>query len=274
MPYFEVAVNRNCNLNCKGCNHFCNLYQEETEENIYPLEEYKKDIFTLSKKIDGIFRFRILGGEPLLHPALTDILKASRSAFPEADIRLVTNGLLIPKMDDVFFHIVKSEKIGVDISLYPPTSKVKGRIEEKLLEKRISYNFENIEGPVLDMFAKNLAPFQRNNPNMSMNKCIQHQCRMLFRGRVYKCPMEAFVGRFFETYFPKMKVPESSSVLVTENMNAVKTFENLKKTCPTCRICSEQGMLAFAWDTAVQPNKEDWLVENQMNMEREELKEA
>lgn len=76
LRYLETHLCDHCNLNCKSCTHFCPLVTEPT---FTDLEQYTKDIRTLSKKL-AIRTIRLMGGEPLLHPQVNDFIRVTRSS--------------------------------------------------------------------------------------------------------------------------------------------------------------------------------------------------
>jgi hypothetical protein len=61
---------------------------------------------------------RLLGGEPLLHPNLVDVMMAARESRVAEKIEITTNGLLLPRVERRFWEAVDS----VRISLYPGRS--------------------------------------------------------------------------------------------------------------------------------------------------------
>jgi hypothetical protein len=58
---------------------------------------------------------RLLGGEPLMHPNIVDVMMAARESHVTDRIEIATNGLLLPRMDRRFWEAVDSVKV----SLYP-----------------------------------------------------------------------------------------------------------------------------------------------------------
>lgn len=59
LPYLEFHIEDQCNLNCKGCEHFAPLATESRQPD---LTKFKRDIFQLKKFIHEIHVIRILGG--------------------------------------------------------------------------------------------------------------------------------------------------------------------------------------------------------------------
>ncbi|MBQ8887474.1 MAG: 4Fe-4S cluster-binding domain-containing protein [Candidatus Gastranaerophilales bacterium] len=70
LQYFLYEIVHHCNLNCKGCDHCAPIAEEEYVE----LKQYKNDL----KHFNEINAFAIMGGEPLLHPYINEIVKISR----------------------------------------------------------------------------------------------------------------------------------------------------------------------------------------------------
>ena len=62
IPYVETHIVDHCNLKCKGCSHFSGL----ADPYFKSLDEFETEVRRLADF--GVAMFRILGGEPLLHP--------------------------------------------------------------------------------------------------------------------------------------------------------------------------------------------------------------
>ena len=137
LDYVESEIAEYCNLNCKGCSDFCNLC---TQKRYYALEEFKKDYERLAQLFSEVKKIRLMGGEPLLNPRLTDYVIVCREIFPDADIRIVTNGLLIPRLSDIQLKTIKENHVKFDISNYPPTRKILPAIKRKLGTFGVNYD--------------------------------------------------------------------------------------------------------------------------------------
>jgi hypothetical protein len=92
----SVLITSKCTLNCKFCSSGI-LYYDHPQH--LPV---RKLVDSVQRALDlyegGVQHLDILGGEPLLHPHLADILEgicAFRGKFPE--IRLLTNCTVMPK---------------------------------------------------------------------------------------------------------------------------------------------------------------------------------
>jgi MoaA/NifB/PqqE/SkfB family radical SAM enzyme len=73
-----VKITDHCNLNCACCNQLSPL----SDEVFYPVDAFKRDCLRLFR-LGGekISKITFSGGEPLLHPQITDFFDAARECF-------------------------------------------------------------------------------------------------------------------------------------------------------------------------------------------------
>ena len=112
----EYHLVDSCNLKCAGCSHYSSLI----DDNVYiPLDFIIKDLTLLKNKVgDKLKWLRLLGGEPLLHPNINECLVKIRELFPKVSISIVTNGILLKKINEEFYNICYENKIELCISNY------------------------------------------------------------------------------------------------------------------------------------------------------------
>lgn len=122
-----IPIVEHCNLNCKGCLHFCNLDQKKF---YYDCTEFVHDINRISGIFDDVKVIRLYGGEPLLHPKIIELLEITRQYLHNTKIELLTNGLLLPYMDEKFYHTIINLDVYVRWSSYPVGSEVSAAIEK------------------------------------------------------------------------------------------------------------------------------------------------
>lgn len=104
----EVHVVDHCNLDCVGCSHESPLMPRRFED--------PETLATALCRLWEHYRaplVKLLGGEPLLHPALADIIE-SVHAVTQARVRVVTNGVLLTRFSD---RVVGADE--VHVSVYP-----------------------------------------------------------------------------------------------------------------------------------------------------------
>jgi organic radical activating enzyme len=109
----EVNVVDHCNLRCRACAHLSPVLPKHFVD----VDALSSDLTTLSRSYHAQV-LRILGGEPLLHPDLVDIVAVARRSGIANKIEIATNGLLLPRQGRRFWEAVDA----VRISLYPGRS--------------------------------------------------------------------------------------------------------------------------------------------------------
>lgn len=97
----QFEITHKCNKNCDGCNHrisTSNMPDMDTNDLIYVL-------LCLSRKdIEEIKSIELIGGEPLMHQRLNDIVGLLNDFFDSSvRIRVITNGKLLPKVKKEVF---------------------------------------------------------------------------------------------------------------------------------------------------------------------------
>ena len=106
-PVIDVQVCGHCNLRCAGCMHFAPL----AEATFLDLDEYENDLTRFSS-IDDVSSYFdaivLMGGEPLLHPQIVEIIRMTRRHLPKILLALCTNGLLLKRMGE------EAEALGAD----------------------------------------------------------------------------------------------------------------------------------------------------------------
>ncbi|GAA0366789.1 radical SAM protein [Streptomyces blastmyceticus] len=106
----EINVAYHCNLGCASCSHLSPAFRRSLAEP----ETIARDLALLARSFRAQF-VKVLGGEPLLHPRLVEILHSIRAAGIAPRVLVCTNGLLLPRMGEDFWAAVDE----VEISVYP-----------------------------------------------------------------------------------------------------------------------------------------------------------
>jgi organic radical activating enzyme len=124
----ELHAVRHCNLSCKGCSQSSPLLSEAYED----VEVMQQALSNLSGALI-CQKLQVLGGEPLLHPRLIDILRVASKSGLAPSLSIKTNGLLLSRMPEAFWQLTNH----VIVSVYPATDQALSR-ERKRLDERAS----------------------------------------------------------------------------------------------------------------------------------------
>ncbi len=248
-PYLaqvEIHIMDSCNLNCKGCSHFSNLFPRNT---VYSYDSFVEDLSLLAQKVFLSTLF-LLGGEPLLNPHLSKYLYAARQIFPYAEIILVTNGLLIPKQSEATLKALRETKTFIEISLYAPTKKLLESIYQRMKGQDIHYEIRG-ERPTFTSF---LGLTGTSDPYLSQQSCMSAFCRYVRNGKLYKCPVDALSYKYREHF--GVSLPPSEGISI-DSEDFDQKLSLLDNPVQLCRFCTEEAR-TFEWSPAPNPAKEDW----------------
>lgn len=246
----ETNIVDGCNLNCRGCSHFSNLFSQQDK---IPFATYRKD---LKKIADNLYidQFNMLGGEALLNKDIIDYIEYTSEIMPETEIILITNGLLIPKMSKDFFECCKKNDVTIAISGYKPTLKLKDSIIEILKVHEVDYNFRR---DVSD-FGKNIDLKGENEPEIAVTRCRENTCHFLRQGRIYKCPFEALGNKFFSHFNLNIRLSGGVDIYQDDLDWRVVANNLCNKPVDACRYCGKEERIE--WKNGTEPVIEDWIV--------------
>ncbi|MBR3654612.1 MAG: 4Fe-4S cluster-binding domain-containing protein [Elusimicrobia bacterium] len=246
LRYLEFHIADHCNLKCNACTHFSNI----SEPNIIDAR-FLEFRFTRLRELFGIIMtIRILGGEPLLHPDIIEILSSSRFNFPFSKIELVTNGLLLDKMPKEFFEACRRNKIAVYISKYPVIENKLKKINELLSSFKIKYYIS----PKIINFSANLNPKGDSDKDITFKNCRHKICTILREDNIYLCPIAAYIDKYNKYFNKNIPVPKGINIY----SNSAKQILNYKKNSEeTCRYCTNVANYVN-WSCSNNPKETDW----------------
>ena len=127
----------------------------------------------------------------LLNKELPLFIEAARAAFPQSNIRIVTNGLLFLKSDEQLLCAIQDNKAAIDVSLYPPTNKIKEKLEQLFDGNGIKYSFS----PYINEFMDFYNDAGDSDIEESFSACGSKTCHFLGFGKIAVCP-RPFVFEF------------------------------------------------------------------------------
>ena len=255
LTYFEMPIVDSCNLNCKGCLFAYN--QEETAGPI-ALVEIKSDLKQMADRFADVAWIRFLGGEPLLHPDLVEILSYARRLYPATILDVCTNGLLIPSLDEAVLEAIKDNHISLHISGYQPTYKLLDRIDKRLTTAGIDYYVLR-----RDEFYKFYTLEPDNDSVQSHTACPSCACWELYHGRIMKCSaVLAFekMNRQFGTQYQVIK-NEDWFDIYDENLKTSEIYEKCLRHSQMCRYCNLEKKETFPWTCGQKEKLSDYILE-------------
>lgn len=188
---FELHVVEHCNLRCVHC---CNM-SPYVADKMLSLTEIEAQCRTMARYLD-VDVFKIMGGEPLLHPEMTAILGMLRETGISDTIRLFTNGLLLHRMTDDFWRALDHLTIS-SYSSAPVKPEHLRLAEDKAREFDVVLNVKPV-----DRFSEVMAGERRESVAATQavyEACwLRHRCLVVRGGVFYKCTRAAYQRDFRE----------------------------------------------------------------------------
>jgi hypothetical protein len=186
----EAHVVDHCNLTCAEC---CSLSPWLPRWLAEP-EALARDL-ALAQPVLAPRMFKLVGGEPLLHPRLVDCLEIARRAQIAPAISITTNGLLLPRMPDAMWEAVDA----LTISLYPEPALPEATVA--LIEDRAARFGVTLNWKRQDQFVRmNRATRCDDDAETAAiwDQCwIRERCHMLREGVFYTCTRPPHLARFY-----------------------------------------------------------------------------
>ncbi len=182
----EINCAWHCNLRCVGCSHGSPHLQAR-----FP------DARQVALNISHLYHWlrvehvRLVGGEPLLNPRVTDIADAVRAAAISTRIRVLTNGLLLSRCRGLWDLVDE-----IHISVYPSTRAYLERVLPMVRELAVTTGTE----VVVKYFDYFRIAYRPTSPDAKLTERIYRTCQIANRwrcltvevGYLYRCPQSAF----------------------------------------------------------------------------------
>ena len=250
--FLDIHITDHCNLNCKSCAHFSSVSKERFI-NINDLKAYYE---ILKPKFNKFFNsIHLLGGEPLLHPEIKNILSVTRKYFPDIEIQLVTNGIVLNTMDEDFFKILNKLEITIQITRYPISLDYQ-TIKEKCNSYGIKCNISELTNTFIHHY---LDPQGRQEPASSRKKCKWGgKCIQLKAGKIYPCAQAAHSHILNEAFNLDFKDDRNNYIDISKLDSLTDFIKFINKPIPFCRYCDLEHEHYTDWALS-KKKKDEWI---------------
>lgn len=231
IPRLEMHVAHDCNLACESCSHLSNMgftgmVSPEEAERQMALWSYRLDPET----------FAITGGEPTINPKLVDIVEKAIPHFPF--IEVTTNGWFLKNHTELGRALAKAHKwarlcISVHGSNKLPTEALEMAQRWKD-DYHIGIEVRPFSPPKGDNtwtrryegYGPSMRPFRHGDTELSYSICPAKHCIQLHQGKLWKCPLIAYLPMAVEKY-PEIK-PFWETQLAYEPLDSKATDSELR----------------------------------------------
>lgn len=185
IPWFiDFPVTEICSLNCKDCSAFMPYYEQPKH---YKKEDLFNMIDTLAEVFDSIGELRFLGGEPLLHPDIFELIAYAESKETFFTVSIVTNGTILPKKEQL--ERIKAKHFSMLVSDYGDLSKKQDELKAMLhaLEIPFTIPFTVKE----ENWVENTGVMYRNETPEALehifSDCIFVNCFAMLDWKIFHC---------------------------------------------------------------------------------------
>lgn len=256
--FIDIHIVEHCNLKCRCCAHFAPLAEPECID----LQTLEKEYKNLKPVYNRFFNsIHLLGGEPLLHPQIEEVLKLTRGMFPTTEIQLVTNGLKLLSMPESFYKCCFNNSIKLIISRY--NINLNYDEIEKIAKK---YNLECEISLCREKFIHHVYDNNGNqNIKHSYKKCqYGGKCINFSQGKIFPCARAAHIrhlnkafGMNFEYKNGDFLLPEELAKLPSL-ISKIKFKRFISRPIPFCRYCNMDDEKYETWGVT-KFEKSEWL---------------
>lgn len=250
IDYTEFWAVKHCNLNCKGCSS-CSPIAEPWYLDVGTL---KRDLQRLLELEISIHNISILGGEPLLHPRITELFDTVKSIYPDCNLGLLTNGLLLLEMKGEFWTSCQRNDVKLNITCFPVMNdRTRRRIAELVEHYGLRYHLTDKKRFNKILVRNNTASIEEITESCGCNRAYN-----LYDGYMSRCTVPMAVP-ILNHYFHADMI-EDGKINIYDVRDGGEIVEYLSKPNRSCKNCSAFP-IKTEWERAGdKPQLEDWLI--------------
>lgn len=202
------------------------------------------------EKVFHVHRFRFGGGEPLLHPDILHFIRYVRKSRIATKIEIVSNGVLIHKIDDAIFRDID----GITISGYPDNNF--NHSKYVLARKKCKKYNTSIRIHRINRFRISQLDYP-NDSNTLINQ-IFNSCQSVntfyaqtfYEGRFYACSRPLYLNSYLKhkrKSSQEFKIIDGISLHKDQLLQRLVAYLHRKNHLASCRYCFGTVGKTIAW---------------------------
>ena len=201
----QLHVAHACNLSCDFCTHYSN----HGHKGIVSLEQAREWLDGWKHRLNP-HEFVLLGGEPTVHPQLAEFVSLSREAWPNTEIRLITNGFFLDRHPDLPRVLAEVKNSLLVLSIHHDSPEYLEKVEPAIRlvrqweqEHDFRAEIRSSDQEWMRLYqgsGSDTEPFDDGDPRTSWKNCVTRHCTQLFEGKLWKCPPLAYLRLQKEKY--------------------------------------------------------------------------
>jgi GTP 3',8-cyclase len=231
----EYNLVDHCNLACRECSHL----SPYVRKNSVPFATFERDLRRLVE-VYRVQRFRFVGGEPLLNREIVRFAQAVRASGIAAEIEVVTNGVLLDRLDEQLLRCIDM----ISVSVYPAAGDLTQAVRsaQRLCRRHgVRLKLEHI-----DRFRRMEVPSAMTDASVVegvFKSClIAHtwSCQTFYSGYFYLCSRPIYTDSYLQKRgAPPRHFREVDGVALHEPELGARLHAYLRSTQPllACQHC-------------------------------------
>lgn len=190
IPQLTFCITSKCSLNCKDCGSLIPPFNDKAHIDM-SCEEFRESLDKICNCVTKIRRFVILGGEPLLHSDLSEMINLACEKENIDVVEVITNGTIIPSKEILQTMKKYNKKTYLYISNYSSNPEIEKRLKhdeiKKVLEEyNIKLQMVEVMGWLREFgFKKTADDFDETVKRYK--KCHCSHCTQVFNSKIYLC---------------------------------------------------------------------------------------
>ena len=234
---FEIHIAEHCNLRCANC---CNM-----SPFVAKLSLTVAEVEAICERMRSVLHadvIKIMGGEPLLHPQIVEIIGVLRRSGVADRVRLFTNGLRLKSMPEAFWGALDELTIS-NYTSAPVRPAVLELARQKSRELGFVLNIKEV-GEFSQVLSPRFVP--RPAAETTFERCwLRHRCLIVRGNRFYMCTRAAYAPDFLARVKHE-PVPEGTDVVRGEDgveldsedlASALENYLNRSEPLGACHYC-------------------------------------
>jgi hypothetical protein len=230
----EYNVVWTCTNSCASCSHFSPV---NPVNNVDP-ESFEKCVITASRTIHAKM-FTLLGGEPLIHPSVVDLIWIARKAGIAEQVQVTTNGKLLDKQPDAFWDALQGQALRV--TRYPGTVSEEQWSRWKSRSAQLGIYFH---GGMNAKFYRPISLYELTptEAQARFDQCPwKSHCTTLHESRLFRCPQAVFMP----IHFQGVGKPDDGLCMEQACAEDVAKYMMRSNALDVCRLCSYTSYAAW-----------------------------
>lgn len=248
--FLDIHIVEHCNLNCKSCAHFSPV----AEQSCISIDELEKMYKNLQPIYNKFFNsLHLMGGEPLLHPKIAQIIELTRNYFPKTEIQIVTNGIKVLQMPELFWKVCSKNHVTFYISQYPLSIDY-----QKICEKLKKYRIKFIISKPIDSFICYLLDSKgKQNPSESYKKCeYAGYCIQLKDNKLFPCFQSAHINHINKHFGTNFMYQDGDYLSLDQPISKQMFKQFIFTPRPFCKYCNMNDQHQTTWETSKKAKEE------------------